>query len=417
MFSQRTQYFIIAGIPTFFAAITAFLAGTSNQLVFFVSIFSGVLTAAMGLLFAFRFGTTNAIERAGEMYAVQEAVDVIRNSKGARQTVATSTTQFAESVHSSMQQVQTLAEMVRLNADHAKNAAALSHTTDSIAQKGAQEMQTLNSTMTDVSDSAKQIEAIITVIDDIAFQTNLLALNAAVEAARAGEQGKGFAVVAEAVRALAQRSAAAAKDINSLIKTSVENAEKGKKAADSSSAILKEIVLSVKKVSDLNTEISAANHEQATGIAEISRIMNDIERLGSSVQSKSQELINALNLSEEQLSQMHLPRVTPPAKAAVKFEAAKKATQNEAPKKSNLVFFKPKEASPAPAAHAPAKLNKPAAPRYMTPKNPPPSKHSAPAKSAKPQETQLKMVVPKSKAADLIPFDDDDRKIGTTDGF
>ena len=143
--------------------------------------------------------------------------------------------------------------------------------------------------MTDISKSSKKIEEIINVIDDIAFQTNLLALNAAVEAARAGEQGKGFAVVAEAVRNLAQRSSAAAKDITVLIKESVEKIGHGSKIADQSGTVLKNIVGSVKKVSDLNNEIASASAEQSNGISQISKAMNELDNATQQNAASSEE--------------------------------------------------------------------------------------------------------------------------------
>jgi methyl-accepting chemotaxis protein len=169
--------------------------------------------------------------------------------------------------------------MVKVNSDHAKEAAKLSENTQAIASRGEEEIRTLMSSMDEISKDSKKIEEIITVIDDIAFQTNLLALNAAVEAARAGEQGKGFAVVAEAVRNLAQRSAAAAKDITDLIKRSVEKIERGSQQAGQSGQVLGEIVSSVKKVSEINAEIAVASEEQSNGIMQIGKAMNQLDQV------------------------------------------------------------------------------------------------------------------------------------------
>ena len=167
--------------------------------------------------------------------------------------------------------------MIKRNSDHAKEAATLSMTANTVATKGEREIGQVVSSIQEIAADSKKIEEIINVIDDIAFQTNLLALNAAVEAARAGEQGKGFAVVAEAVRTLAQRSASAAKDIGDLIKGSVEKIERGSEQAAQGGAVLSEIVTSIKRVSDLNTEIDTASAEQAHGISQISQVMNSLD--------------------------------------------------------------------------------------------------------------------------------------------
>ena len=193
------------------------------------------------------------------------------------QNLSSSSTQAASSLEQTVASVEELSSMVKLNADNAGQAAVLSREGAQGAESGEKEMQQLIQSMTEISESSKKIEEIIGVIDDIAFQTNLLALNAAVEAARAGEQGKGFAVVAEAVRSLAQRSASAAKDISSLIKDSVSKIEHGARSADKSAEVLQKIVASVKKVSDLNGEIASASQEQANGIAQISKAMNELD--------------------------------------------------------------------------------------------------------------------------------------------
>ncbi len=196
----------------------------------------------------------------------------------ASQQLSSGATEAASSLEETVSSLEELSSMVKLNADNAKEASSLSQASRKSAEDGEDEIKNLIQAMTDISKSSKKIEEIINVIDDIAFQTNLLALNAAVEAARAGEQGKGFAVVAEAVRNLAQRSASAAKDITVLIKDSVEQISHGSKIADQSGEVLKNIVTSVKKVSDLNNEIASASAEQSSGISQISKAMNELDQ-------------------------------------------------------------------------------------------------------------------------------------------
>lgn len=209
-------------------------------------------------------------------------------------------TESAASLEETVSSLEELSSMVKLNSDHAKEANSLSQKSLNSAESGEKEITKLIEAMSVMAKSSQKIEEIINVIDDIAFQTNLLALNAAVEAARAGEQGKGFAVVADAVRNLAQRSAAAAKDINVLIKENVERTEDGVSIADTSGSVLKEIVTSVKKVADLNSEISAASQEQANGIEQISKAMNHLDQAIQSNASSSEEVASS---AEEMSSQ------------------------------------------------------------------------------------------------------------------
>ncbi|WP_413293071.1 methyl-accepting chemotaxis protein [Bdellovibrio sp. HCB185ZH] len=208
----------------------------------------------------------------------------------AGQGLSQSASESAASLEETVAALEEMSSMVRMNSDNAKQAAQLSAQSSESAGRGEVEMSSLMQSMDEISKSSKEIEEIINVIDDIAFQTNLLALNAAVEAARAGEQGKGFAVVAEAVRALAQRSAVAAKDINTLIKSNVSKIENGTQQAHRSGEVLKGIVTSVKKVSDLNLEISTASEEQATGIQQISKAMNQLDASVQSNAASSEEI-------------------------------------------------------------------------------------------------------------------------------
>jgi methyl-accepting chemotaxis protein len=222
--------------------------------------------------------------------------EAIQQLSTAGQSLSESSTASAASLEETVASLEELSSMVKMNASNAKEAAALSKQSSEAAQKGESEIEQLMASMTEITEASHKIEEIINVIDDIAFQTNLLALNAAVEAARAGEQGKGFAVVADAVRALAQKSSVAAKDISDLIKDSVEKIEQGSQKANDSGTVLKSIVSSVKKVADLNDEIATASEEQSQGIGQISSAMNQLD---SSVQSNAASSEQIASTSDE----------------------------------------------------------------------------------------------------------------------
>jgi methyl-accepting chemotaxis protein len=168
---------------------------------------------------------------------------------------------------------------VKNNADTARQATQLAGSASTAAEKGGAVVGQVITTMDDITASSKKIVDIIGVIDGIAFQTNILALNAAVEAARAGEQGRGFAVVASEVRSLAQRSAEAAKEIKSLISTSVEKVETGSRLVADAGASMDDIVSQVKRVADLISEISAATIEQTSGISQVSDAVNQLDQV------------------------------------------------------------------------------------------------------------------------------------------
>ncbi|WPU64870.1 methyl-accepting chemotaxis protein [Peredibacter starrii] len=252
------------------------------------AIFSNIISTTLQDIATKIMGSTEKTSYAsGEMNSAS-----VRLSEGASSSAA--------SVEETVSALEELSSMVKLNSDHAREANALSQKSFNSAQSGETELKKLIDAMNDMSKSSKKIEEITNVIDEISFQTNLLALNAAVEAARAGEQGKGFAVVADAVRGLAQRSAAAAKNINELISENVRMGQEGYQRASQSGIVLQEIVTSVKRVADLNSEISAASQEQAHGIEQISKAMHHLDSAIQQTASFSEEVASSSdNMSSE----------------------------------------------------------------------------------------------------------------------
>jgi methyl-accepting chemotaxis protein len=195
------------------------------------------------------------------------------------QDLSERTEQTAGSLQDAASAMTQLTGTVRQSADAAAQANNLATSATDVARRGAQAVSHVVATMTEINDSSRKISDIIGVIDGIAFQTNILALNAAVEAARAGEQGRGFAVVASEVRSLAQRSAGAAKEIKSLIGTSVERVETGARQVADAGATMREIESSVERVTAIISEISAASAEQSTGIGQVSGSVQQLETM------------------------------------------------------------------------------------------------------------------------------------------
>ena len=189
------------------------------------------------------------------------------------------TEEQASSLEETASSMESLAEAVKHNAEHASQALRLVQGTGEVATKGGEAVNKVVNTMTTINQSSKKIADIIGVIEGIAFQTNILALNAAVEAARAGEQGRGFAVVAAEVRNLAQRSAAAAKEITALIGDSVDKVEIGSKQVDKAGETMNEIVLAVKRVTDIMAEIAAASNEQSSGIEQVNQALIQMDEV------------------------------------------------------------------------------------------------------------------------------------------
>jgi methyl-accepting chemotaxis protein len=185
----------------------------------------------------------------------------------------------ASSLEETASSMEELTSTVRQNADNARQANQLAANASEVAVKGGSVVAQVVDTMGSIKESSRRIVDIIGVIDGIAFQTNILALNAAVEAARAGEQGRGFAVVATEVRNLAQRSAAAAKEIKTLIGDSVGKIDAGSNLVDQAGKTMGEIVTSVKQVTDIMGEIAAASHEQSAGIEQVNQAVTQMDEV------------------------------------------------------------------------------------------------------------------------------------------
>ena len=210
------------------------------------------------------------------------------------------TEEQASSLEETASSMEELTSTVKQNADNARQANQLATGASEVAMRGGIVVGQVVQTMSAINESSKKIVDIISVIDSIAFQTNILALNAAVEAARAGEQGRGFAVVATEVRTLAQRSAAAAKEIKELISDSVAKVEDGTRLVDEAGATMEEIVMAVKRVTDIMSEISAASQEQSSGIEQVNQAVIQMDEVTQQNAALVEEAAAAAESMQEQ---------------------------------------------------------------------------------------------------------------------
>lgn len=215
------------------------------------------------------------------------------------------TEEQAASLQETAASMEELTGTVRQNAENARQANGLAHASAAIAEKGGDVVGEVVATMGEINASSEKIADIIGVIDGIAFQTNILALNAAVEAARAGEHGRGFAVVATEVRTLAQRSAAAAKEIKTLIENSVSKIGSGTKHVDQAGSTMAEIVSSIKRVTDIMGEIAAASDEQSKGIDQVGQAVTQMDEVTQQNAALVEQAAAAAQSLDDQAKKLH----------------------------------------------------------------------------------------------------------------
>ena len=265
------------------------------------------------------------------------------------------TEQQAASLEETASSMEELTSTVRQNADNARQANQLAQGAAGVAAQGGEVVQQVVATMSAIEASSKKIADIITVIDGIAFQTNILALNAAVEAARAGEQGRGFAVVAGEVRALAQRSAGAAKEIKQLIEESVGKVTDGSALVRQAGTTMHEIVSSVQRVTDIIADISAASQEQSSGIEQVNQAITQMDE-GT---QQNAALVEQASASAESMRQQAAKLVEAVSAfrtaAAASTRAAAAPAAPRAPAPAPAVSAPPPAAAPARRQSAPAR--------------------------------------------------------------
>jgi methyl-accepting chemotaxis protein len=314
--SARTLILVLAGLAVLFACaiaiwVTRSITRPLNEAVGVAQrVAAGDLTSTVEvkskdetgvLLQALKDMNDNLKKIVGEVRAGTESISTgTKQIASGNADLSSRTEEQASSLEETASSMEELTSTVKQNAENAKQANQLAAGASGVAIKGGQVVGQVVQTMSSINESSKKIVEIISVIDGIAFQTNILALNAAVEAARAGEQGRGFAVVATEVRTLAQRSAAAAKEIKTLIGDSVHKVEDGTKLVDEAGKTMEEIVSAVKRVTDIMAEISAASQEQSSGIEQVNQAVTQMDQTTQQNAALVEEAAAAAESMQEQ---------------------------------------------------------------------------------------------------------------------
>jgi methyl-accepting chemotaxis protein len=279
------------------------------------------------------------------------------------QDLSSRTEQQASSLEETASSMEELTATVRQNADNAREANRLAQDAAGVANRGGAVVADVVSTMGSINDSSRKIVDIISVIDGIAFQTNILALNAAVEAARAGEQGRGFAVVATEVRNLAQRSAAAAKEIKGLIDDSVQKVEAGSALVDQAGHTMTEIVQGISQVTSIMGEITSASVEQSAGIEQVNQAITEMDQVTQQNAALVEEASAAAEAMQEQAAGLSEVVSVFKLDGLTQANAPRRAAKPAASAPLRKPAAAPARLTAAPSASSAATASKPAAPR------------------------------------------------------
>ncbi|WP_370659715.1 methyl-accepting chemotaxis protein [Massilia polaris] len=346
---------MLAGIAIGTWIIRSITRSLNGALVIAQSVAEGDLTAEV---------TVDANDEVGRLVAAlkqmqDSLVGIVHEVRSGTDTIATAAGQIAagtldlssrteeqaSSLEETASSMEELSSTVRQNADNARQANQMAVSAAAVAGKGGEVVAQVVQTMGAIDTSSRKIVDIIATIDGIAFQTNILALNAAVEAARAGEQGRGFAVVASEVRNLAQRSAVAAKEIKALIDDSVRQVDTGNKLVAEAGTTMNEVVDSVRRVTDIMSEIMAATAEQSAGIEQVNQAVGQMDEVTQQNAALVEEASAAAAAMDEQASSL--------LRVVSVFKLAGKPAAVAVKKPAGAVRKPQQKAAPAPARPAP----------------------------------------------------------------